>query len=159
VNELMQELVKREVEARAAEDAGRQWQLPPAWHANLPVPQDMQAVSPGMLHTLGGLADAASTYAFTKRGTGRESNPALNFTKGNPEATGLAALGGLAVSKGATALLRKLSPKLADAVSANLGAQQLGMAVNNLDDRRSLSSFNRYGQAMAHNAIRESGKR
>ena len=159
MDELISELVQREVAARAAEQPDPQWALPPAWHANQPVPQDMKALSPGLLHTIGGLADAASTYAFTKRGTGREDNPALNFTKGQPEATGAAALGGLALSKLGTALLRKMSPRLADAVGANLGAEQLALAVNNLDDRRSQSSFNRYGQAMTNSAIRESNKR
>jgi hypothetical protein len=156
MNELFDELVKREVERRVTEN---QWPQQPAWHANVQVPQEARALSPGTMHTIGGLADAASTYAFLKRGTGRESNPALNFTGGRPAATGLAALGGLAATKAATALLRKIAPSAADAVSANLGAQQLGMAVNNLDARRSQSSFNRYGQAMTHNAIRESGKR
>lgn len=97
-----------------------------------PTPRKEGGLSPGMLHTIGGLADAATTYAFLKRGSGRESNQLVGFTNQHPEATALAALGGLAATKGLTHLIGKFSPRAADAVSANLGALQSAYSVGNL---------------------------
>jgi len=89
-------------------------------------------MSPHTLATIGGLADAASTYAFMKHGHNRELNPVVNaIAKGNPEMTGLTAAGGLLATKGLTHLIGKKWPKLADALAANLGAQQLGLGIHN----------------------------
>jgi hypothetical protein len=93
----------------------------------------MKPIDPNTLATIGGLADAASTYYFTKSRKAPESNALIGFTGSHPEATALAALGGLAASKGITALLRKVSPKLANAVAANLGAMQLSYSVGNIN--------------------------
>lgn len=111
-------------------------------------------LSPDALATIGGLADAASTYAFLKRGRAKEGNALVGFTNHHPEATTLAAIGGLATTKGITALLRKVSPAAADAVAANLGALQLSYAVGNLGLTRStLRSSEDYQRAMVNKVV------
>lgn len=120
------------------------------------------AISPGLLQTLGGLADAASTYAFLKRGDSTEANPLVGFTRNRAAATGVAALTGLAATKGATALIGMRFPRVADAIASNLGAEQLGLAVDNLrglDARNGRSSYRTYNDALQRSVIREAGKR
>ncbi len=112
-------------------------------------------VDPHRLATIGGLADAASTYAFLKRGKAKESNALMGFAGGNPEATALGALGGLAASKGITALVNKFNPRLADALAANLGALQTSYAVGNLGLSRSgINSSRDYQNAMIHKVVK-----
>jgi hypothetical protein len=154
--DLMRELGQREVER---DTQAREWQLPPAWRADTPAPDGGGAISPELLHTLGGLADAASTYYFLKRGTGREANPMLNMTSNHPEATALGALAGLGITKGAAHLLRKLSPRLADAAAANLGAEQLALAVSNFTGPHPKGSFGNYGDTMIRAAQHAAVKR
>lgn len=98
-----------------------------------------RGLSPQRLHTIGGLADAAGTYYFAKRGTGAEGNPLLSGIQ-NPELLGLGAVGGLVATKAIAALIRKKYPKVADALSANLGAEQLGVGVNNVGDKKQRST-------------------
>jgi hypothetical protein len=114
-------------------------------------------MSPDTLATIGGLADAASTYYFTKTGKAKESNALIGFTDSHPEATALAALGGLAASKGITALLRKVSPKLADAVASNLGAMQLAYGVGNMrmGPTRGRGASIAYQDTMTRKAIKD----
>lgn len=116
--------------------------------------QSMKPIDPHKLATIGGLADAASTYAFLKQGRAKESNAMMGFTGGHPEMTALGALGGLAATKGITALTRKFSPKLADALAANLGTLQSAYAVSNLGLGRGIDSSNDYQQAMTHKVIK-----
>ena len=116
--------------------------------------KESKPISPGMLATLGGLADAASTYAFMKTGRGVEQNPLVRGVAGSsPEKTGLAALGGLAATKGLTALLRKKWPRFADAIAANLGAEQLALAAHNTriaaGEKPGIGSFSAYRRAFA----------
>jgi len=126
-----------------------------------PVDRSESGMSPHTLATIGGLADAASTYAFMKRGNMRETNPLVNaIAKGNPEMTGLTAIGGLLATKGLTHLIGKKWPKAADAIAANLGAQQLGLGVHNLANTTNMSynngktgSFDEY-----KNSINRSGQ-
>lgn len=107
---------------------------PSAFRREAPQPPDRPWLTPDRLHTIGGLADAASTYGIHKFGRGRESNRLVSgLSGGSPERMGLAALGGLAASKLALALLRKKWPGLADALAANLGAEQVALAVSNLN--------------------------
>ncbi len=117
---------------------------------------EMTPISPGALSMIGGLADAASTYYFLKRGQGSEGNALLGATRGHPEATALGALGGLAATKGVTALVRKVSPRLAEALAANLGALQAAYAVTNMGLTRSRggnASSREYQNAMTHKVI------
>jgi hypothetical protein len=118
-------------------------------------------MTPDQLHTLGGLSDAASTYYFMKTGRGREANPLVTAGAGHtsPEATGLAALGGLGLTKLAKHLLARKWPGLADALAANLGAEQLSLAVGNVNhgDWRDQSSFGEYGDAMTRHHVKRSG--
>jgi hypothetical protein len=113
---------------------------------------DMKAISPDLLATIGGAADAASTYAFLKRGTGTEGNAMLKGTNNHPEATALAALGGLAATKALTKLIKRVSPRAADALAANLGNLQLGYAVGNLSLENEGAS-SRYQRTMQADAV------
>ncbi len=119
-----------------------------------------RTLSPAMLHTLGGLADAGSTYAFMKSGNGRETNPAVTaFAGNNPEKTLVASLAGLAATKGLTGLIGKKWPRVADALAANLGAEQLALAVNNTNiaaGQRPGDSFSKYGDTMVNAKIQSS---
>jgi hypothetical protein len=99
-------------------------------------------MSPQTLATIGGLADAASTYYSLKTGRGRETNALLGATNSHPEMTALGALGGLAASKGITSLINRFSPRAADAVAANLGALQSAYAVGNLNLTRARGGGN-----------------
>lgn len=114
---------------------------------------EMKPISPDKLHTIGGLADAASTYAFLKRGKAKEGNALMGFAGGHPEVTALGALGGLAATKGITALIRKVNPKVADAVSANLGALQSAYSVSNLGIGRGIKSSRDYQNSMINKVI------
>ena len=119
-------------------------------------PKPNGPMSPDTLHTIGGLADAAGTYYFMKRGTGVESNPLVTAIAGtSPARTGLAALGGLAATKGLKRLIGKKWPRVADALAANLGAEQLALGFNNFDDLSKQSSFSRYGDTMIRSAIEQ----
>lgn len=90
-----------------------------------------QPISPEMLHTLGGLADAAGTYLGMRFRAGREGNPLVAaIGRQQPELTGATAVGGLLAAKGIAKLLRKVSPKVADVFSANLGAEQVTLGSN-----------------------------
>jgi hypothetical protein len=120
-----------------------------------------ETMSPSTLATIGGLADAASTYYFAKTGKAKEDNALIGFTNSHPEATALAALGGLAASKGLTALIRKMSPKAADAIAANLGALQLGYGVENIRKGATpgRASTEIYQNVMTRKAMKDAGGR
>lgn len=114
-------------------------------------------MSPHTLATLGGLLDAASTYTFMKRGTHKEANPIIRGLAGNnPELTGLTSLGGLLATKLGTKLVGKKWPKIADAIAANLGAEQLGLGAQNIANTYNLqhakrSSFGAWDDAIGRN--------
>ena len=100
---------------------------------NPPAPprDEITALSPETLHMLGGLLDAGGTYAGMKMGRGKEGNTMINaVAHQNPEATGAMALGGFLGSKLLAHLIRKKSPGLADALQANLGAEQMSLGSN-----------------------------
>ena len=89
-------------------------------------------ISPKKLATIGGLLDAASTYAFLKKGTAKEANPMITAIAGDsPEATLGTSLGGLLLSKALTGLVGKKYPRVADAMAANMGASQMALGVDN----------------------------
>lgn len=125
IAQLAEELMRREMATNPGQF--KTSKKPVDFQDNAMVPIDADT-----LGTIGGLADAASTYYFLKRGTGSETNALIKGTNNHPEATALAALGGLAASKGVTALLRKFNPKLAEAVAANLGNLQTQYAISNM---------------------------
>lgn len=104
-----------------------------------------EILTPERVHTLGGLADAASTYYFARTGTKQEMNPLLKGVK-NPEMLGLSALGGLAATKALAALIRKKYPRVADALQSNLGGEQMILTIHNLD--RDADSFDEYRMVM-----------
>ena len=118
-------------------------------------------MSPQTLATLGGLLDAASTYAFMKKGTAREANPLVNMiAKQHPEMTGLTAIGGLLATKGLTHLIGKKWPRAADAIAANLGAEQMSLGAHNLanmldmdHNKKTTSSFDEYNDVMGRNRM------
>lgn len=116
------EMVKRDRERAALQRAYN----PPA------APRDeMEALSPETTHLLGGILDAAGTYAGMKMGRGKEGNSVINaVAHQNPEATGAMAVGGLLGSKLLAHLLRKKSPAVANALQANLGAEQMALGSN-----------------------------
>ncbi len=120
--ELANEMVRRDRERAALTQAYN----PPAEPRN-----EMDALSPETVHLLGGLLDAGSTYAGMKMGKGREGNSMVNAVANqSPEMTGLTVAGGVLGSKLLAHLIRKKSPKVADALQANLGAQQMGLGGN-----------------------------
>lgn len=116
------EMVKRDRERAALTRAYN----PPA------APRDeMEALSPETTHLLGGLMDAGGTYMGMKMKRGKEGNSVINAVANqNPEATGAMALGGFLGSKLLAHLIRKKSPKVADALQANLGAEQMALGSN-----------------------------
>ena len=116
----------------------------------LPEGFEMTPLSPGLTGLAGGLADAASTYYFLKKGTGREDNALLGKTGNHPATTAAAALGGYGLSKLFVKVLKKFSPAAADAVESNLGAMQLGYAAGNVDDDVQ-SSSKQYQQMLMRN--------
>lgn len=86
-------------------------------------------MTPGTLHTIGAIADAAGTYAGMRAFGMPEDNALINrVAHGNPELTaGLAGVGSVFGGKALARLIGKFSPAAAEALSANLGSQQLGL--------------------------------
>jgi hypothetical protein len=123
--DLIQELVARELREHP-----EQYQPQPKMDLGIDTAPSVAPVNPNILRLLAGLADAGSTYAALKAG-GREVNPLLGFAHDNPLMTSLGALGGYGLTKLATAMLHKKAPAIADAVDANLGAEQLTAAITN----------------------------
>lgn len=124
-------------------------------------------MSPHTLATLGGLADAASTYAFMKKGDRKEANPLVNMIANQqPELTALTALGGLLGTKLATKLIAKKWPKVADMIAANLGAEQLGLAAQNTANALNKhhqhptdnAGFTAWDSALGRSQLKEAGR-
>lgn len=92
---------------------------------------EMKALAPGTLGTMGSLMDAAGTYAGIKFKRGRESNPLINMIANqNPELTAVAAFGSRPLMDLLGRVIGKISPGAADAVAANLGAEQAILGSN-----------------------------
>jgi len=113
------------------------------------VPNRSQPMTPlasgERLGLLGGALDAASTYAFLKRGTGHEANAA--FANHSPAATALLVGGEAAGTSALRSLFRRHVPAttpLADLLATMQGAYQIGLAGNNLRDKLRPSSDDRY---------------
>ena len=100
----------------------------------------IEPLPPGVVSLAGGLLDAASTYTFLKRGTAREDNALIQALARSPEATGLAGVGLALALQPARRLLARKWPRVADILSANQGALQLGYGAGNLDDEPGKSS-------------------
>lgn len=120
VAELAHELMQREIQRNPA-----QFERPVS---GSPAPKT--PLNPETLALIGGLSDAASTYAFLKRGSGHEQNA---MWKGMGPATTAASVAGAALgAKAIRALLRKAGKgKLADALASVQGANQIGLAALN----------------------------
>ncbi len=108
--------------------------------------REMKPLSPRLAAWMGGLADAGSTYHFLKQGTRSEDN-ALMGGVASPMKGLLGALGGLAASRAALAILKKKAPGVGKAAEANLGALQMGYAANNIS-HAPISSSQAYRQQM-----------
>jgi hypothetical protein len=132
ISALAEELLRRELATNPEQFK------PKPFNLGLPdnIDIEMKPISPGTLALIGGLADAATTYNFLKRRTGTESNAILGFTNNHPEATGAMALAGFLAARLANKGIRKLNPKVADAITANLGALQTAYAVGNIGTTR-----------------------
>lgn len=102
----------------------------PAFELGLPKSPNLNpAMSPEKLHTLGALADMTGTYFGLHNHKASEANPMLQH--GGALGAGLGLVAQLGVTKGITGLTRKfISPKLADAIAANLGSQQMALGSN-----------------------------
>lgn len=146
ISDLASELLQRELNKN------------PEQFKTKPVPQPNESgMSPHTLATIGGLLDAASTYAFMKRGTHKEGNALVNMIAGQqPEMTGLSAIGGLLATKAMTKLIGKKWPGVADAIAANLGAEQLGLGIHNLaktfdKSHNQISGYDEYNSVLGRN--------
>lgn len=104
-------------------------------------------LTPQRMHLLGGLADAASTYYMTKRGTRQEGDPLVGRL-GSPETMGLGLVGQLAATRGLAALIRKKYPKVADALEANKGGMQIGLAAENVQSGPRPAALDSYTSAI-----------
>lgn len=93
-------------------------------------PEQQNDLSPTLLALLGAAADGASTYGFLKSGTGKEGNRALSGM--SPLGAGIGAASSGLAGVGLAKLLGKKFPKLADALIANQGARQIGLAAENI---------------------------
>jgi hypothetical protein len=78
-------------------------------------------LSPKRAMPLGGLADAASTYAFLKRGTGHEGNPMFQYFNQRPWTVIPTAAAGRLLYSLAYDRLRRLSPRAADIAAGIVG--------------------------------------
>lgn len=93
-----------------------------------PGPMYPSDISPEQLALMGGVADSVGTYGFLKRGVASEGNPMFSGLHNNPLATGLGVAGLSAGLYGARKLIGKKWPKVASALAANQGAEQLAMS-------------------------------
>lgn len=97
-------------------------------------------LSPPLTSVMGGLLDAASTYAFLKRGNKTEDNRFVSGLSKHPAALGaLGAVSTLAIQP-AFKRLGKKWPRFAKALQANQGALQLGYGAGNFQNSRGLTS-------------------
>lgn len=83
------------------------------------------AISPELAATIGGVVDTVGTYAGLRRGHGEDNATLSGMSPAKVAMSLLAQLGG---QKALTGLLRKFAPKAADAIAANQGAEQIGLA-------------------------------
>jgi hypothetical protein len=125
---LAQELMKREVMERPAQfnrpSSGIDLGLNPAI--------DVEPINPELGAVVGGLADAASTFSFLKRGTGKEGNAMWNGAKNSPGKTAAGVAASSLAAAGLRHLLRKKGHgKLADLIAGIMGGQQVGLAAQN----------------------------
>lgn len=142
------------IDALAHEVMARELQRDPAQFETPRQPPETRTerLDPEMLALLGGLADAGSTYAFLKRGSGTESNAMFGGLKtaqgpipmAPRPAKALATAAGVAGAslgvKGIRALLRKAGKGgLADTLAGVQGANQIGLAGLNLLPRTNSS--------------------
>lgn len=112
-------------------------------------PSTERGLTPSMLALLGAAADGTSTYGFLKQSQNHqaqipflpkssgpihhEDNAMYGLLKNNPVATGLSVAGtGLIGAILARKILGKRFPKIADALIANQGANQIGLAGRNI---------------------------
>lgn len=137
-----------ELKTLMVERALQQQAMKPSTYETRSAPVRPTTMAPETLALIGGLADAASTAVLLKRG-GVELNPMYARLHNNPVTTGLAVAGSSLAMKGMRHLLRKKVPWLADALAANQGAMQLGLAAANVQMPRSAFDLSHQTFAMA----------
>jgi hypothetical protein len=126
IDALAKELMAREVNERPA-----QFDKRPALDLGLPPRSDVTPINPEAAALMGGLADAASTFSFLKRGTGVESN--AMHQQGDPLKTAASVAIAALLGSGGRHILRKMGhPKIADLIAGAMGGQQMGLAAQNL---------------------------
>lgn len=116
-------------------------------------PIEQSTMSPEELATIGGIADSISTYAALRKPGATEGNPLYSSLHNKPLATGLAVGGTSLAMAGVRHYLRKKWPRVADALAAQQGGQQLSFGVNNLDTRE--GGFDAWNNALARNRRRK----
>jgi hypothetical protein len=122
-----QELMVRELRRRPGLFAPA-----PKFDLRLPRGVEVKPLHPEALAVVGGLADAASTYSFLKRGTGVETNAMYLGLNNSPAKTAAGVAGGTAAMMAARALLRKLGmSRVADLIAGAQGSHQIGLAAQN----------------------------
>jgi hypothetical protein len=141
ISGLASQLLQRQM---AQEDQQAPFRQPLIEPTQSPHPQ--KAFSPETAATLGGVADAASTYSFMKQ-HGNEDNAMLSGH--GPAATAGGVLGSWLAMRGVRELLRKAGANgLADAMAGSQGAMQMGYAGNNfahqINDSHNQASAQQY---------------
>ena len=125
IEALARELLSRQMEVREAPDQTPMWALDRILIPATPIGTEKAAM-------IGGLADAASTYSFLKRGTGVEENAMFGGAQNSPAKTALGVAGSAVGMMAARALLRRTGFKrLADMLAGTQGAHQIGLAAQN----------------------------
>jgi hypothetical protein len=142
-NEMIQRAVQQEMQRQAAA-------LPPAWHSDTPASAPNTPLSPTAALIGGGIADAASTYAFLKQRTGTEDNAMFGGMNNSPAGVASTLLATTAGAYGLKKLLDHFGLKrLTDVVAGNLGSTQAALAATNLGLGRT------YGIASTNDLLRD----
>jgi len=124
--ELVDQLVQRQI---AQDEKTKSMQMPEPSRGPEPTPLD-----PKIALLLGQAADSASTYAFLKKGTGREANPALGYMNGRPWSVIPSSIAGAAGYSLLHKFLSKKSPKVANTLAGLVGGFHGALAGANMED-------------------------
>lgn len=124
-DDLIREMLQREIAKQTAIE-----RVAPSAEASQP---STQAISPGLLSMLAGVADAGSTYAGLANG-GTERNPLYRGASDQPGATSLLVGATNTLGPWALAKLLRRTPlaRFADPLLANHAATEMDAAAHNL---------------------------
>lgn len=147
-----------ELLARQLQDNPRQFDAPQPMDLGLEVGPSPTTLGPEKAALIGGLADAASTYTFLKRGSAREANAMWKGLDNHPAATALGVAGGALGFQALRALMRRMGMNgVADTLAGNQGGYQMGLAANNLQmTSRKRGSSDARTATMLHDGISRS---